>query len=83
MDFLFYLFTQLIAVECLHGEDIVHYDIFVSNIMPGVEPEPENGTDRRDDVLYDTDFFLFGKVEHVFNKICDKYVIISNFARFR
>lgn len=53
---------QLIAVECCHDADIAHNDILDVNVIFGSEPEPVNNKDRKDDVMYDTDVFLFGKV---------------------
>lgn len=54
--------TQLIALEYLHGADIIHTDLNLGNIAFGTEPEPKDVKKRRDDVMYNTDVFLFGKV---------------------
>lgn len=61
-DYLHISHTQLIALEYLHAVDIVHCDLDLGNMAFGDEPEPKNKTERKEDVLYDTDVFVFGKV---------------------
>lgn len=47
-------------MEHLHRIDLGHGDLHSGNIAFGTQPEPANGSDRLEDVMYDADVFLFG-----------------------